>query len=85
MAMATQEIHYASMAQVVEPSSTDSVILREPKKLRSMAGLQAHLVPEVWMTEYHRQWPGGARMWVSLIRIMVPAVTGNSAPVYQNH
>jgi hypothetical protein len=35
--------------------------------------------------EYHHQQLGGAKMWVNLIRITVPAVTGNTTPVYQDH
>jgi hypothetical protein len=31
--MATQEIQYTSMAQVIEPLLTDPMIMREPKKL----------------------------------------------------
>jgi hypothetical protein len=83
--MAAQEIHYASMAQVVEPSSLDSIVMRESKKLWSMVASQARIAPSVWMTEYHRQQLGGARMWVNLIRITVPAVTGNDTPVYHDH
>ena len=78
VAMATQETHYASMAQVVEPSSLDSIVTREPKKLRSTVAPQARIAPSVWMTGFHRQQLGGARMWVNLIRLTVPAVTGTS-------
>jgi hypothetical protein len=45
--MATQEIHYASMAHVVEPSPQGSSIMRDPKKLQRMVAFQAPLVPSV--------------------------------------
>jgi hypothetical protein len=84
VAMATQEIHYASMAQVFEPSLTDSMIMRELKKLWSMVASQVHIAPLVWMTEYHCQQLGGTWMWLNLISIMVPTVTGNDTPIYQD-
>jgi hypothetical protein len=61
VAMATQEIHYASMAQVVRPSLQGSPVTRDPKKLLSMVAFQALLVPLAWMTNFHRQYHGGAR------------------------
>lgn len=85
VAMAIQEIHYMSMAQVVEPSLTDSMIMREPKKLWSMVESQVHIAPSVWMREYHHQQLGGAWMWLNLIKIMVPVVTSNDTPIYQDH
>jgi hypothetical protein len=72
--MATQEIHYASMAQVVEPSSTDSLVTREPKKLQSTVDCQALFVPSVWMTNFHRQRLGRACNWLNLIKLTVPAM-----------
>jgi hypothetical protein len=83
--MATQEIHYASMAQVVEPSPQGSSITRDLKKLRSMVVPQAPLVPSAWMTNFHRQCQGGAREWLNLIKVSVPAVTSSSLPVFTNH
>ncbi len=83
--MATQAIHYATMAQVVEPLLTDLMIMREPKKLWSMVAYQVHIAPLDWMTEYHYQQLGGAQIWLNLIRIMVPTVTGNDTPIYQDH
>ena len=75
--MATQEIHYASMAQVVEPSPQGSSITRDPKKLWSMVVSQVPLVPSAWMTNFHRQRQGGAREWLNLIKVSVPAVTSS--------
>ncbi len=72
--MATQEIHYKNMAQVVELLSMDLVIIQEPKNLRSMAASQAYLAPLVWMTNFHHHQQVGARNWVSLITIMVPDI-----------
>jgi hypothetical protein len=83
--MTTQEIHYASMAQVVETSSLNLSLPQEPKKLWHTVADQARIAPSVWMTEYHHQQLGRARMWLNLIRITVPTVTGNAAPVYQDH
>ncbi len=34
------------------------------------------------MANYHRQCQGGARQWVNLIKVSVPAVTSNRPPVY---
>ncbi len=41
VAMATQETHYASMAQVAKPSLTDSMIKQEPKKLLEHVGISS--------------------------------------------
>ncbi len=83
--MATQEIHYASMAQVVEPSPQGSSVMRDPMKLRSMVVPQAPLVPSAWMTNFHRQCQGGAREWLNLIQVSVPAVTSSGPPVFTSH
>ena len=80
--MAAQEIHYASMAQVVEASSEASKLTRDTKKLRSIVVFQAPVVPSAWMANYHRQRQGGARQWVNLIKVSVPAVTSNRPPAY---
>jgi hypothetical protein len=37
------------------------------------------------MTEYHHQQLGGAWMWLNVIRITVPTMTGNDTPIYQDH
>jgi hypothetical protein len=83
--MATQEIHYASMAQVVEPSPQGSLVTRDPKKLWSMVVSQVHLVPLEWMTNFHRQCQGGAREWLNLIKVSVPVVTSSSPLVFTSH
>ncbi len=83
--MATQEIHYASMAQVVEPSPQGSSVTRDPKKLRHMVVPQAPLVPSAWMTNFHRQCQGGAREWRNLIKVSVPTVTSSGPPVFASH
>ncbi len=83
--MATQEIHYASMAQVVEPSLQGSSVMRDPKKLWIMVVPQVPLVPSAWMTNFHRQRQGGAREWLNLIKVSVPAVTNSGPPVFTSH
>ncbi len=83
--MATQEYHYASMAQVVEPSPQGSSVSRDPKKLWSMVVFQAPLVPSAWMTNFHRQRQGGARQWLNLTKVSVPAVTSSGPPVFTSH
>jgi hypothetical protein len=83
--MAMQEIHFASMAQVVEPSPQGSLMTRDPKKLRSMVVFQAPLVPSAWMTKFHRQCQGGAREWLNLIKVSVPAVISSGPPVFTSH
>ncbi len=80
--MAAQEIHYASMAQVVEVSPQASSLTRDTKKLQGIAVFQAPVVPLAWMANYHRQRQGGARQWVNLIQVSVPAVTSSGPPVY---
>ena len=80
--MAAQEIHYASMAQVVEASPEASELTRDTKKLQSIVALQAPVVPSARMANYHRQRQGGAREWANLIKVSVPAVTSNSPPAY---
>ncbi len=82
VAMAAQEIHYASMAQVVEVSPQARELTRETKKPRSITVFQAQVVPSAWMANYHHQRQGGARQWVNLIKVSVPAVTSNSPPAY---
>ncbi len=83
--MATPEIHYASMAQVVTPSPQGSSITRDPKKLRSMVVFQAPLVPSAWMTNFHRPHQGGAREWSNHIKVSVPAVTSSGPLVLTSH
>ena len=80
--MATQEIHYASMAQVVEVSPQASELTRDTKKLRSITAFPEQVVPLAWMANYHHQHQGGARQWLNLIKVSVPAVTSSSPPVY---
>ncbi len=80
--MAAQEIHYASMAQGVEVSLQASSLTRDTKKLRSIVAFQAPVVPSAWMANYHRQHQGGARQWVNLIKVSVPAVTSSGPPAY---
>jgi hypothetical protein len=48
VAMATQEVHYASMAQVVKLSLQGSSVTRDPKKLQSMVVFQVPVVPSAW-------------------------------------
>ncbi len=78
-AMAAQEIHYASMAQVVEVSPQASSLTWDTKKLWSIAIFQAPVVPLAWMANYHHQRLGGARQWVNLIKVSVPVLGTNSA------
>ncbi len=80
--MAAQEIHYASMAQVVEASPEASELTRDTKKLQSITASPEQVVPLAWMANYHRQRQGGARQWVNLIKVLVPAVTSNRPPAY---
>ena len=80
--MAAQEIHYASMAQVVEVSPQASKLTRDTKKLRSITASPEQVVPSAWMANYHRHRQGGARQWVNLIKVSVPAVTSNRPPAY---
>jgi hypothetical protein len=80
--MAAQEIHYASMAQVVEVSPQVSSLTRDTKKLRSIVVFQAPVVPSAWMANYQRQRQGGARQWLNLIKVSVPAVTSSGPLVY---
>jgi hypothetical protein len=80
--MAAQEIHYASMAQVVEVSPQASKFTQDIKKLRSITVFQAQVVLLAWMANYHHQRQGGAREGVNLIKLSVPAVTSNGPPVY---
>ena len=82
VAMAAQEIHYASMAQVVEVSPQASSLTRDTKKLQSIVVFQAPVVPSAWMANYYRQHQGGARQWLNLIKVSVPAVTSSGPPVY---
>jgi hypothetical protein len=80
--MAAQEIHCASMAQVVEVSPQASSLTRDTKKLWSIVAFQALVVPSAWMANYHRQHQGGARQWLNLIKVSVPVVTSSGPPVY---
>jgi hypothetical protein len=80
--MAAQEIHYASIAQVVEVSLQASSLTRDTNKLRSIVVIQAPVVPSAWMANYHRQRQGKARQWVNLFKVSVPAVTSSGPPVY---
>jgi hypothetical protein len=83
--MATQEIHYVSIAQGFEPFPQGSSVTWDPKKLRSMVVPQAPLVPTAWMTNFHRQRQGGAREWLNLIKVSVPAVTISGPPLFTSH
>jgi hypothetical protein len=83
--MATQENHYASMAQVIEPSPQGSSIMRDPKKLQSMVVPQVPLVPSAWMTNFHRQRQNGAREWLNLIKVSVPTVTSSGPLAFTSH
>jgi hypothetical protein len=85
VAIATQEIHYASMAQVVEPSLQGSSVTWDSKKLHSIVVFQALVVPSAWMTNYHRQHQGGARQGLNLIKVSVPAVISSGPPVFTSH
>jgi hypothetical protein len=84
-AMATQEIHYASMAQVVEPLLMDLVITQESKKLQSMTESQVCIAMSAWMTNYHRNQQGWVRYWLNFFKITVPTVTRSGLPVLANH
>ncbi len=66
------------MAQVVEVSPQARKLTRDTKKLQSITIFQAQVVPPAWMANYHRQHQGGARQWVNLIKVSVPAVTSSS-------
>ncbi len=46
--MAAQEIHYASMAQVVEVSPQASELTRDTKKPRSITAFPEQVVPSAW-------------------------------------
>ncbi len=83
--MATQEIRYASMAQVVDPSLQASSVTRDSKKPWHMVPSQAPTTVSAWMTNFHNQQQGGARMWLNLIKVSVPAVTSSGPPVFTNH
>jgi hypothetical protein len=72
--MATQETHYASMAQIVESSPALTAIEQESKRLQLRMPSHEHFVPSVWMTNFHRQMLGGAREWLNLIKLTVPAM-----------
>jgi hypothetical protein len=82
VAMVAQEVHYASMGQVVEVSPQASSLTRDTKKLRSIVIFQAPVVPSAWMANYHHQRQGVARQWLNLIKVSVPAVTSSGSPVY---
>jgi hypothetical protein len=71
--MATQETHYASMVQLVESSPELMAIKRESKRLRLRTASDTLFIPSVWMTNFHRQQLGGAREWLNLIKLAVPA------------
>ncbi len=72
--MATQETHYASMAQLVESSPVLTAIEQESKRIRLRMASHARFVPSVWMTNFHCQTLGGAREWLNLIKLTVPAM-----------
>ncbi len=71
--MATQEIQYAIMAQLIESSPMLSVIKQETKRLRLTTVSQARFARSVWMTNFHCHQQGGGCNWLHLIKIMVPA------------
>ncbi len=71
--MATQETHYASMAQLVESSPALMAIEWESKRLRLRTASDVLFVPSVWMTNFHHQQLGGACEWLNLIKLTVPA------------
>jgi hypothetical protein len=85
VAMATQEVHYASMAQVVKLPPQGSSVMRDPKKLWSMVVFQALVVPSAWMTNYHHQRKDGAKEWLNLFKVSMPADTSSGPPVLANH
>ncbi len=72
-AMATQETHYVSMAQLVESSPVLTAIKRESKRLQLRTASHARFIPLVWMTNLHHQQQGGACDWLNLIKLTVPA------------
>ncbi len=72
--MATQEIHYVSMAQLVESSPMLMAIKWESKRLQLMMVSQARFAWSVWMTNFHHHRQCGGRNWLNLIKIMVPAM-----------
>ncbi len=81
--MATQETHYASMAQLVESSLVLTAIERESKRLQLRRASHARFVPSVWMTNFHCQKLGGAREWLNLIKVTVPAMVSLGPPHLQ--
>jgi hypothetical protein len=78
--MATQETHYASMAQLVESSMALTAIERESKRLRLRTASDVLFVPSVWMKNFHHQKLGGAHEWLSLIKLTVPATVSLGPP-----
>jgi hypothetical protein len=64
VAMATQEIHYASMAQELGPLLVDTSVTWDSKKLRSMVPSQARIAMPARMTNFHRNWLGSACQWM---------------------
>jgi hypothetical protein len=78
--MATQETHYTSMAQLVESSLALMAIKRESKRLWLRTASDVLFVPSVWMTNFHHQKLGGAREWLNLIKLMVPATVSLGPP-----
>jgi hypothetical protein len=78
--MATQDTHYTSMAQLVESSPVLTAIERESKRLCLRTASHAHFVSSVWMTNFHRQKLGGAREWLNLIKLTVPAMVSLGPP-----
>jgi hypothetical protein len=73
VAMAAQENHCASMAQLVESSMMLSAIKWESKKLWLMMVSQVRFAQSVWMTNFHPQ-QGGGHNWLKLIKITVPSM-----------
>jgi hypothetical protein len=80
VAMATQEIHFASMAQLVESSPMLLVIKWKSNRLRLMTVSQACFTRLVWMTNFHHHQQGRGCNWLNLIKIMVPAMIRLAPP-----
>jgi hypothetical protein len=84
VAMATQETHHTSMAQLVKSSPVLTAIERESKRLRLRTASHVYFVPSVWMTIFHCQQQEGAREWLNLIKLTVPATVKPWSPASTN-
>jgi hypothetical protein len=80
VAIAAQETHYVSMAQLVESSPALLAIEQESKRHWLRMESQAHFVPLVWMKNFHQQQLGGAHNWLNLIKLTVPAMISLGPP-----